>query len=436
MNIKSNRQNKLNRWIVLWSAIGVGVILGILYVWSVISKGLMNELGWSSTQASLPYTVFTVCMSIGFFATGRVQDRLGPRICVAFCAIMMGAGFLLSGFFTTPWLVMVGFGIICGMGVGAGNVSSLSPALKWFPSSKKGMVSGAVLAGIALSAVIYSPVSNALLGAFGVSNSFLIFGVVSFVFMFLLSLNMYNPPQGYDRELGRVVLSARPETGQAYEAGAGANNGGSAALTGINTADNGITDHDITTKDMLKTRNFYLLFIIFAISSASGLMIIGHAAKIAQVQIGWEGGFLLVIVLNFFNMLGRFLGGSISDKIGRTNTLKLTFVIQAANMVLFGLYDSVPLIVLGILVQGFNYGTIFAVLPSLTTDLYGYKYFGSNYGTMFLAWGVAGIIGPMTAARVFDSTGAYHTAYLIACGLSLVSLVLVFLLRKPKKAAS
>jgi MFS family permease len=193
------------------------------------------------------------------------------------------------------------------------------------------------------------------------------------------------------------------------------------------------SESDVPTKDVLKTPTFYLMFVIFAISTASGLMTIAHAAKIAQVQAGWEGGFLLVIVLNLFNMLGRFLGGSMSDKLGRVNTLQLTFAIQAVNMVLFGFYNSVPLIVLGILIQGFNYGTIFATMPSLTADKYGLKNFGSNYGTLFLAWGVGGIIGPMTAAAVFDSSGAYNTAYLIACALSLTSFALAFVLRMKKK---
>jgi MFS family permease len=403
-----NRQRKLNKWIVLWSAIGIGMILGILYVWSVISKGLMNELGWTSTQASLPYTVFTVCMSLGFFVSGRVQDKLGPRICVAFCAVMMGAGLALGGVFTTPWMVMLGFGIICGLGVGSGNAASLAPALKWFPASKNGMVSGAALAGIAFSAVIYSPVSNILLGSIGVSNSFLVFGAVSFIVMFLLSFNMNNPPAGYDREKGEKVKKDDSPAAQT-------------------------TGKERTLKQALRTRNFYLLFIIFAISSSAGLMIIAHAAKIAQVQIGWESGFLLVIVMNVFNMAGRFLGGSISDKIGRVNTFRLIFAVQAANMALFSFYSNIPLIVLGILIQGFCYGTIFSVMPSMTADMYGLNSFGAIYGTIFLAWGIGGIIGPMTAARVFDSSGTYDAAYLIACALSLVSLVLAFLLLKRKQ---
>jgi MFS family permease len=326
----------------------------------------------------------------------------------------MGVGLALCGLVTTPWVVVLGFGVICGFGVGTGNAASLAPAMKWFPSSKKGMVSGAVLAGIGFSAVLYAPFSNYLLRAIGIPKSFLLFGAISFVPMFLLSFNMYNPPAGYDKEKGRIIKGS--EDGATTEP----RQSGQPAVQ---------SDNDVPTKEMFKTSNFYKMFAIFALSAASGLMIIGHAAKIAQAQAGWEGGFLLVIVLNLFNTAGRFLGGTISDKIGRIATLKLTLLLQGLNMILFEFYTGIPMMVLGIMIQGFCYGTIFCVMPSLTADLYGLKNFGANYGSLFLAWGVGGIIGPMTAARVFDTTGEYSIAYMIACALTVVALAIVFAIK-------
>jgi len=395
--------------------------VGILYVWSVISEGLMIELGWTSTQATRPFTVFGLCMATGFFIAGLVMDRLGPRVCILASGILMGVGLVVCGIFTTPWMVALGFGVICGAGVGMGNCASIAPPIKWFPDSKKGMASGIVLAGIGVSAVLYSPLSRHLMGAFGIANTFLILGATAFIAMYLLAFNMYDPPPGYDRERGMIALTA--ET-----AGAG-NIQQSAAQS----------EGDVPTRDMLKTLNFYLMFAIFALSTSSGLMITGHAAKIALVQTGWGGGFLLVIVLNIFSAVGRFLGGVISDEIGRVNMLKLTFAAQALNMILFRYYTSVPLMVFGIMVTGFCFGTIFAVMPPLTADLYGLKHFGSNYGSVFLAWGIGGLLGPMTAAAAYDTAvqagvaaGAYNMAYMIASGLSLSSLALVFCLRRPK----
>ncbi|MCL1829244.1 MAG: OFA family MFS transporter [Oscillospiraceae bacterium] len=408
---------RLNKRIVLISAVGVSIAIGFLYAWSVVSKGLINELGWTGKQASVPYTVYTVFMALGFFASGRLQDRLGPRVCVTACAVMMGGSLVLCGLFTTPVIVMLSFGVICGVGVGAGNAASLAPPLKWFPASKKGMVSGAVLAGIGFSAVLYSPLADFLTGAVGVSNAFLVFGALAFAIIFPLSFNIHDPPPGYDREIGRVASSGEIARAEKAETPARQTEG-----------------RDISSKEMLKTSGFWLMFAIFAFSSSSGLMIIAHAAKIAQVQAGWEGGFLLVIVLNLFNMAGRFLGGAISDKIGRLPTLRIILAVQALNMALFGSYSAVFGMAAGIAAVGFCYGTVFAVMPTLTADLFGLLNFGSNYGTLYLAWGIGGIIGPMAGAVIYDATFAYSAAYIIAGALSAVSLVLAFALRKAKAA--
>ncbi|NTV90725.1 MAG: OFA family MFS transporter [Clostridiales bacterium] len=417
---KSTLQSKTSKWTVLWSAVGVSVILGILYVWSVISKGLMSEFGWTSTQASLPYTIFTCFMAMAFFVSGRIQDKIGPRKCIVATAILMGAGLIISGLFTTPWLVALGFGVICGAGVGTGNVSSLAPALKWFPASKKGMVSGTVLAGIGLSAVIYAPLSNLLIHNIGTAKTFLIYGTISLVFMLLLSRKMVNPPTGYNPETGSMSGSAED-------------------LKATSAAQNNpksVPANNLATREMLKTFDFYKLFILLALSSSSGLMIIGHAAKIAQLQAGWQGGFLLVIILSLFNTLGRFLGGSISDIFGRINTMKLIFLVQAVNMLCFGLYTTIPTLIIGIMVAGFCYGTIFSVFPSTTADFYGLKNFGANYGCVFLAWGIGGVIGPMTAARIVDTTGAYNSAYIVACALTILALAITFTFKKKAAATN
>jgi sugar phosphate permease len=288
---------------------------------------------------------------------------------------------------------------------------------KWFPVSHKGLVTGIALAGIAVSAVLYSPLTKYLADpntGVGVANSFIIYGIVSFAVMFLLSFNMYDPPAGYDREAGGKLKAGRPAKPP-------------------KAAHRALFETEITTKDMLKTPKFYLMFFTFALSTASGLMVIANAAGIAKEQANWENGFWLAIILNIFNAAGRFLGGSISDKLGRTTTLKMALILQGANLLLFRYYTSIPLLILGIVLQGFCYGTIFSVMPTLTSDMFGLKNFGANYGTLFLAWGISGIIGPMPAAWIFDKAGEYGAAYIIACVLTAVSLALTFAIRKTKK---
>ena len=137
-------------------------------------------------------------------------------------------------------------------------------------------------------------------------------------------------------------------------------------------------------------------------------------------------------LLAAFNALGRFLGGAISDKIGRASLMRIVFAVQAINMALFGLYGSVPLLALGVVVAGFCYGGTFSVFPAATADAYGLKNFGANYGLVFTAWGAGGVLGPLAAGAIFDATKSYQNAYLVALGLLAAAFAISFTLRKKR----
>lgn len=392
-------------WKVLLVATGVNFLAGLLYIWSVLSKGLMNELQWTSTQASLPYTVATVSFVIAMAMFGKMQDTRGPRICATIGGILIGIGLVLSGLTKDPLVMALTFGIITGAGVGMAATSTTPPAIKWFPLEKRGMITGIVFAGVAFAAMVYAPLINYLLSEFGISYSFIILGIGTGALMIILAQFLINPPAGY---LPRLVDSS------------------DIPISSTNTI-----GKDYNRKDLLKSLDFYKLWIMLAFSSSTGLMIFGHATNIAKVQASWEGGYLLVILLALFNVIGRLLGGTVSDKIGRFNVMRVMFLIQALNMLLFSTYQSIPLLSLGIAIAGICYGGSFTVFSATTADFYGMKYFGANYGMLFTAWGVGGVIGPMTAASILDATYSYNSAYIVACALLVIAFVIAFTIKKP-----
>ncbi|NLL38207.1 MAG: OFA family MFS transporter [Clostridiales bacterium] len=399
--------SRLKPWAVLATSFGINLIIGILYIWSIISKALVNDLHWSSKQASLPYTFVTVVFVIAMAVFGKLQDLKGPRITATVASIMMGCGIILSGMFISPVMLVITFGIIAGAGIGTANVSTVPPAVKWFPPGKKGMVTGISVAGIGISAVVYSPISNALLHSVGISKTFIYLGIGALVLMVILSRFLVNPPAGY-----------------------------TPASTGLkNKAASSAADppaKDLGLRDIIRKSSFYRLWIMFAASSSAGLMVIAHAAKIADVQISWQGGFYLVILLSVFNAAGRILGGTVSDKIGRINLMRIIFGLQAVNMLLFTFYSNIALLAAGIAVAGLCYGASFSVFPATIIDLYGIKYFGTNYGVIMTAWGFGGIVGPMMAAAVFDASGNYDLAYIISGTLLILTLLITFTFRKVK----
>lgn len=155
-------------------------------------------------------------------------------------------------------------------------------------------------------------------------------------------------------------------------------------------------------------------------------MIISHISNIAQVQTGWKSGFILIMIISIFNSIGRIFGGSFSDKVGRINTLRVLFIFQALNMLVFRTVDIIPIMIASASIAGFCYGAGFAVFPAAIGDLYGTKYFGLNYGLLFTAYGLGGILGPLIGAAVFDSSGTYANAFVISFILLVISIFLTF----------
>lgn len=183
---------------------------------------------------------------------------------------------------------------------------------------------------------------------------------------------------------------------------------------------------------MLGTRQFALLWLMFACSAFAGLMIIGHMAKIAAVQMaGLDLGFLLVAVLSIGNALGRVIAGMVSDRIGGVRTMLVVFVVQAVMMGVLAFSGSVAMLVPVAAAVGFCYGANLSLFPSTTASFFGTQNLGVNYGLVFTAWGVGGVFGSMTAGSIVDSAGSYGVAYAIAAGLCLVAASLTFVTKPP-----
>jgi len=393
-------KTKNKKYSVLIAATGINFLAGLLYIWSIVSKGLIEQYHWTSTQASLPYTVATISFVLAMALAGRFQDKRGPKICAILAGTLIGAGLILSSLTTDPLVFVLTFGVITGAGIGLSSLATTPPALKWFPPEKKGLITGIVVGGIAFASVVYSPLMHYLIDRYGISISMLIIGVGVFVLMIVLAQMMTNPPAGYDP--GRK--------------------GGTQTKSVVN----------YRVSETVKSPDFYKIWFMLGLSSTAGLMIIGHIAGIAKTQAGWEAGFMLVILLAVFNVLGRIIGGHLSDKVGRVRYLRIVFIIQAVNMILFRFYGDVRLLCVGAAVAGLCYGSVFSVFPATTADYFGLENFGANYGIVFTAWGFGGIVGPMTAAAVFDAVSNYNLAYIAACVLLLIAFGISFVLKRPK----
>jgi MFS family permease len=383
---------------------GLNLALGILYAWSVFSKQLGETIekggfGWTKTQATLPYTIAIACFALMMVPAGRLQDKLGPRIVASAGGILTGLGLIVASFATPTSAApaILGFGLLGGIGFGLGYSSTTPAALKWFPPEKKGLITGIVVGGFGLAPVYIAPLSKHLLATYGVATSFRILGVAFLIVATALAQFVTNPAVPVAKK------AAAP---------------GSAAAR-----------PDKTWREMLKSWEFYSLYVQYACAATAGLMVIGHMAKIVTVQSGnsIKVGFVFVALLAIFNASGRIVAGIVSDYIGRVVTIGLVCVMQALVMFFFSQFSTIGGFVLGSAVVGFSYGACLSLFPATVSDYWGTKNLGLNYGILFTAWGVGGVFGPILAGKIADATGSYAGAYYISGGLLSFAVLLAML---------
>lgn len=396
-------------WIVTFAGMSINLALGILYSWSVISKGVPADWNWTESDKSWPYALACLVFSIVMVPAGRMQDRIGPRVVASIGGILVGLGFIIASQTTSPLGYMIGFGLLGGAGIGFGYASATPPAVKWFSSAKTGLISGIVVAGFGLSSVYAAPLTTWLIAGWGLNNSVMILGIAFLIIVVALAQLMKAPPKGYV-PAGQAAVPAE-------------------------TA--GSIKREFSPKEMLSTGQFYMLWFMFACGAGAGLMIISKLAAIADKQVGIALGFILVAVLAVGNGAGRIVAGIVSDKIGRKATMLVCFVFQALLIVLLAqatstnlLGNSITMAIISALI-GANYGANLSLFPSITKDFYGLKNFGSNYGLVFTAWGVGGFMLAYLAGKMYDLYQTFDIAYYGASLLLITAALMTPFVKAP-----
>lgn len=405
-----DRSTKNLGWRVTLAGLGVNLALGVLYTWSVISKGIPNDWGWSEADRSWPYSIACLVFSLVMVPAGRMQDRLGPRLVASLGGVLVGVGFLIASATTSPLGWMLGFGLLAGAGIGFAYASATPPAVKWFPAARTGMIAGIVVSGFGLASVYAAPLAQWLIANYGVATMALVLGVAFLALVVVLSQMLVAPPPGF--------APAAP------------------ARQGPPPAAN-----EYSAAQMLRTRQFYLLWFMYACGAGAGLMVIAKLAAIGKQQAGVDLGFILVAALAVGNGAGRIIAGSLSDKLGRRQTMFGCFLLQAALIYLLSLATAgtllatVPVLSLLSALIGANYGANLALFPAATKDFYGLKNFGLNYGLVFTAWGAGGFMLALAAGKLYDMYQSFAFAYYGAIGLLVLAAVCSLAVRSPHRAA-
>jgi len=372
-----------------------------------------NLFRFSETQTMAIFSVGLAVFAITMIMAGRWQDKVGPRIVAITGGLILGLGYILAGLAggTSFIAILIFVGVIGGGGIGLGYVCPIAACVKWFPDMK-GFVTGLAVAGFGAGAFIFVKVAGdwlKLIHNFGISGTFLIFGIVFAIAVTIGGLLLSNPPAGWKPAGWTPPAAAAKKSAR-----------------------------DLTQGQILGTPQYWMIWMAFVFSSATGLMVIGCLKNFGEKQGGLTASAAASALglLALFNGLGRIVWGTVSQKLTARYSLVLMTAFQALMLFLLPTMGSSTLkLAIAACWVGFNFGGNFALFPLLTNENFGSKNLGANYGAVFTAYGVGGIAGPILAGQVWDMFGTFSTAFYIAGAACILASVIGLLLRPIKAHA-
>lgn len=412
----------MNRSLVVVGAVLIQLALGNLYAWSVFTTKLV-ESNWTKTQTQVVFSVGVAVFAIIMVIAGRLMPKFGPRKLTVASAIALGLGYIIAGLLGAEnyLTTLIFVGILGGAGIGFGYVVPIAVGMRWYPD-KKGLITGLAVAGFGFGATLWMTLAGKLgalgggelIAKIGLSNTFIVLGIIFLAIILIGSIWMVFPPAGWKPEGWEPVVSKST----------------------IKPAGS----VDFSSSQMLKTPQFYLIVLTYAFGAGAGLMSIGlmklwpmeamEAHGIPKEVAAAAATMAMAIFFALFNGLGRILWGMISDKIGRKSSIAIMMATQGAFVILFQWMAGMQatLYIFAVLI-GFNYGGLFSLFPTITADIFGNKNFGQNYGWVFLAYAVGGIIFPILGGKLGD-LGNFPLAFTI-CGILCFVAVATILMVKP-----
>jgi OFA family oxalate/formate antiporter-like MFS transporter len=400
-----------NRWFQLVAAlIAMIMIANLQYAWTLFVKPLQATTGWKLSDIQVAFTLFILFQTWVQPLDGWLIDRLGPRWFISAAGLLCGFGWAGMGYATTlPQL----YALYCLAGVGAAFVysGSIGSALKWF-KDRRGLAAGIMAAGFGGGTALFIPIISSIIAERGYQAAFIATGIAQGVVILIVAQFLRHPPAD-------PVVASKP------------------MVAGVSQL--GIRHY--TTLEMLRTPQFYALYIAFVLMATGGLLVTANAGPIAGSWGFTAGALTLAATLSpLANGAARIFWGAVSDKLGRENTMVLTFVLQAVCLFLVlavgrisGGWFAVTLVLVY-----FTWGQIYSLFPATVGDYFGTRHATSNYAVLYTAKGVASIIGGWFGAFLFERSGSWSMGFYGSAIMALIAAAIALGIRAsraPSRAA-
>jgi MFS transporter, OFA family, oxalate/formate antiporter len=383
------------RWGYLILSIVIMLCLGTVYSWSIF-RGYIEELYHIGTALSgLPYMASLAVYALSMCLIGKHIDKYNPRFIIIIGGILVGLGWILSASASNIYVLTITYGVVIGAGVGIAYGVPMTVIAKLFPE-KKGLAVGLVLTGFGLSPLVTAPVASYLIINYGTRKSFWVLGIS---FGIIIPLLAYPFGHLYYREHHKLNK-----------------------ISGVQSSVNGIT-----TKDMIKTKNFKILYLNFIIGTMIGLMLIGitNSVGVQLIKLSTKNVTLFIALFAAFNGSGRPAFGSLIDKFSTKKAMLISYIliIVAALCMILANEGSVFLYSVAFSIFWFNLGGWLSIAPTSTLAMFGTKYFSQNFGVIFTGYGIGAIMGVLVSGLLLDYFQNYDVVFYFVIMLSSIGIV-------------
>jgi MFS transporter, OFA family, oxalate/formate antiporter len=394
--------NVNSRWFQLVaSLIAMIMIANLQYAWTLFVRPIQQSNGWILSDVQWAFTLFILFQTWIQPLEGWLIDRMGPRVFISTAGVLCGAGWAGLAYATTlPML----YTLYAAAGIGAALVysGSIGSALKWF-RERRGLAAGIMAAGFGGGTALFIPIISSIIASRGYRTAFIITGIVQGVVILCVAQVLRHPA-------AETTAPAAPKAGTATQA----------------------TTRHFTTPEMLRTPQFYVLYVMFVLMATGGLLVTAHAGPMAQSWGLTAAALTLAASLSpVANGASRIFWGWASDQIGRETTMVIAFLLQAVCLLLVlavGQWGA-GWFAFTLVLTYFTWGEIFSLFPATLGDYFGTRHATSNYSVLYTAKGVAAIIGGGVAALLYERFGNWSAAFYGSAALALIAGVMALGLR-------
>jgi len=381
------------RWVQLVaSLIAMIMIANLQYAWTLFVEPIRQSTGWKLSDIQWGFTLFIIFETWIMPLEGWLIDRMGPRIFTTIAGVLVGFGWSALAFATERWQ----FYSIAGVGAAFVYSGSIASALKWFPD-RRGLAAGIIAGGFGSGAALFIPLIAHIIQTRGYRSAFLITGICQGLIVMLVAQILRYPSAEFAAQHA-AKQTVHPRVRR-------------------NTA-------QFSTREMLRTPHFYLLYAMFVMMATGGLLATAQAGPVAQQWGISRAALTAALALDrISNGASRVAWGWISDHIGRETTMSLAFILQAVcllSVLVVGRLSG-TLFTVTLILTFFTYGEVFSLFPSLVGDYFGGAHASSNYSFLYSAKGVASIIGGGLAALLFEKFGSWSAAFYGSALMALIS---------------